>query len=225
MFSATGRLPGSAPRAASERWVRTNSGVLDAIRAKQARPRRARIRCARASAGRGLSRARSSTAYGRGSPAITRSGKATRAPGSGTLRPARRRLSHLGGLDDLGGGGDVHDGGHLDVLLRVLKVTERVGMAGRSADRRRRGACFWLEGTQEAYLFFGPAEAINPQEKLGIENLVVSKSSLRERKNKYPLPSSSYGINFSHHDGLFRCLRIMEPTRNLRWTLLLTYSV
>ena len=120
VFSATGRLPGSAPRAASERWVRTNSGVLDAIRAKQARPRRARIRCARASAGRGLSRARSSTAYGRGSPAITRSGKATRAPGSGTLRPARRRLSHLGGLDDLGGGGDVHDGGHRGVLLRVL---------------------------------------------------------------------------------------------------------
>ena len=174
-----------------------------------------------------LARARSSTACGRGSPAISRSGKATPAPGSGTPRPARRRLSHLGGLDDLGGGGDVHDGGHLDVLLRVLKVTERVGMAGRSADRRRRGACFWLEGTQdqEAYLFFGPAEAINPQEKLGIENLVVSKSSLRERKNKYPLPSSSYGINFSHHDGLFRCLRIMEPTRNLRWTLLLTYSV
>mmetsp|Transcript_8380 Transcript_8380/g.35015 ORF Transcript_8380/g.35015 Transcript_8380/m.35015 type:complete len:218 (-) Transcript_8380:281-934(-) len=56
---------------------------------------------------------------------------------------------HLGGLDDLGGGGDVHYGGHLDVWLCALKVTERVGMARRSADRRPRtneGAVSGLPG-------------------------------------------------------------------------------
>ena len=53
VISATGRRPGSAPRAGRERWIRTDSGALDAIRAQRAESRRARIRRTRATAGRG----------------------------------------------------------------------------------------------------------------------------------------------------------------------------
>ena len=38
-----------------------------------------------------------------------------RAFGNAAPQPARAvKLTYLGGLDNLGGGGDVHDGGHLD---------------------------------------------------------------------------------------------------------------
>ena len=70
--------------------------------------------------------------------------------GNASVRATRpTRDAYLGGLDNLGGGGDVHDGGHLDVWLCALKVTERVGMARRSADRRPRtneGAVSGLPG-------------------------------------------------------------------------------